>query len=142
MRGIDGLPIVQNNSGSRHYYLQDHLGSTVGLVSAAGVLTDTYTYSPYGIQLTHSGATQNPWGFAGGQVDDPTRQIKFGQRYYNPTLGRWTQTDPVAGEPRYTYAGNAPINMIDPSGQLFGWAKRAVRRAALPVWGGQRIRWL
>jgi hypothetical protein len=25
------------------------------------------------------------------------RRIKFGTRYYNPQLGRWTQQDPVAG---------------------------------------------
>ena len=121
MRGIDGLPIVQNSAGVRHYYLQDHLGSTVGLVSSAGTLTDTYTYSPYGIELTHSGGTQNPWGFAGGQADDPARQIKFGQRYYNPTLGRWTQTDPQPSGARYTYGFNNPVNLTDTNGAWPHW---------------------
>jgi hypothetical protein len=49
---------------------------------------------------------------------------KFGTRYYDPTLGRWTQQDPVAGSlrdlnsaNRYTYAGDDPVNAVDPSGR-------------------------
>jgi len=49
---------------------------------------------------------------------------KFGTRYYDPTLGRWTQQDPVRGhldDPnslnRYLYAGDDPVNLTDPSGK-------------------------
>ena len=48
---------------------------------------------------------------------------KFGVRYYDPTLGRWTQQDPLGGslfDPstgnRYIYANDDPTNLTDPTG--------------------------
>jgi RHS repeat-associated protein len=48
----------------------------------------------------------------------------FGARYYDPSLGRWTQQDPVGGSlgdlgsvNRYAYAGDDPVNLVDPSGK-------------------------
>lgn len=82
-------------------------------MSTTGTVTDTYTYSPYGIQLSHTGTSTNPWGYAAGQTDNPTASIKFGERYYNPTLGRWTQIDPAPTGDRYRYSYNNPINFID-----------------------------
>ncbi len=41
---------------------------------------------------------------------------KLGIRYYDPTLGRFTQPDPTGQDPHYTYAGDNPVNFTDPSG--------------------------
>ena len=48
---------------------------------------------------------------------------KFGVCYYDPTLGRWTQQDPLGGslfDPstgnRYAYANDDPGNLVDPTG--------------------------
>jgi len=81
------------------------------------------TYDPYGQVTASTGnaAAGNPFRFAGG-YQDPTGLSQFGQRYYDPTLGRWTQQDDlnVIGDPangnRYTYTGDDPVNNIDPSG--------------------------
>ena len=66
----------------------------------------------------------NPWKYAGGYLDSSTSLYKFGVRYYNPTLGRWTQQDPVGGSlgdlgaaNRYVYANDDPVNAVDPSGK-------------------------
>jgi RHS repeat-associated protein len=46
--------------------------------------------------------------------------LKLGARYYDPTLGRFTQTDPAAQGPNpYSYAGDDPTNFIDPTGQAW-----------------------
>lgn len=37
------------------------------------------------------------WQYAGGYRDVNTGLYKFGERYYDPTLGRWTQQDPIGG---------------------------------------------
>lgn len=51
--------------------------------------------------------------------------MKFGVRYYDSSLGRWTQQAPVAGSlgspvslNRYVYVGDNPVNVIDPGGKL------------------------
>lgn len=50
---------------------------------------------------------------------------QYGQRFYQRSVGRWTQQDNLEslGDPtqgnRYTYAGGDPINNVDPSGLDF-----------------------
>jgi RHS repeat-associated protein len=45
----------------------------------------------------------------------------FGQRYYDPTTGQWTQRDPLdaanVGD-AFGFGGGDPINESDPSGEL------------------------
>jgi RHS repeat-associated protein len=69
--------------------------------------------------------TGDRYGFASGYLDT-TGFYHYGQRYYSPTIGRWTQADPIAGtidQPkninRYLYGADDPINQTDPSGQGF-----------------------
>jgi len=44
---------------------------------------------------------------------------KLGIRYYDPTLGRFTQPDPTGQDDHYVYAGNNPASYIDPDGDAF-----------------------
>jgi RHS repeat-associated protein len=88
-----------------------------------GSAQDTYSYEPYGVTAIN-GSVPNPWQFASG-YHDTTNWYKFGMRYYAARLGRWSQldpkeqpTDPVQAD-RYAYAGNDPVNHVDPMGQDF-----------------------
>jgi RHS repeat-associated protein len=110
--------------GSAHwYYLTDGLGSIVAVISGDGLtIGDRYGFDPYGNTTTHTGSTANPWGYAGGYTDS-TGLIKFGTRYYDSSLGRWTQQDPVGGSiansnalDRYNYVACNPINAVDHTG--------------------------
>ncbi len=109
------------------YYYFDGVGSVMGLVNPAGVARARYSYDAFG---DHAYATAlngalppNPWRFAGGYLD-PTGLYHFGARYYDPTRGRWTQQDSIIslGNPakgnRYAYAGDDPVNRVDPSGRV------------------------
>jgi hypothetical protein len=43
----------------------------------------------------------------------------FGARYYDPSVGRWTQQDPSGQEANaYAYVGGDPVNFVDPDGHL------------------------
>jgi RHS repeat-associated protein len=61
-----------------------------------------------------------PFGFAGGLYDPDPGLVHFGARDYDPMIGRWVSKDPIlfaGGQTNiYVYAGNDPINMIDPTG--------------------------
>jgi RHS repeat-associated protein len=104
-------------SGSRYYYLFDGLGSVVGLVNSGGSKVNAYSYDPYGVQLSATEAVPNPWRYVSGFFDAQTGLTKFGTRYYDPTLGRFTQRDPISPTfANYRYAGCDPVNRVDPLG--------------------------
>ncbi|WP_224348968.1 RHS repeat-associated core domain-containing protein [Streptomyces sp. A13(2022)] len=52
-----------------------------------------------------------------GAYADPTGLYKMGHRYYDPSLGRFTQPDPSGQEKNsYLYAAGDPINSSDSTG--------------------------
>jgi RHS repeat-associated protein len=112
--------------GNRWYYLKDGLGSVVAVISQSGSIGNRYGYDPYGKVVTSSGMVANPWGYAGGYLD-PTGLVKFGSRFYDPNLGRWTQRDAITGNvaspqsiDRFVYVADDPATMVDPSGYGIG----------------------
>ena len=118
VRDPGGGLIGQRTTTSSHYYLFDRLGSVVALTDAAGNAVNRYVYEPYGNRLTGTAeAVVNPWQFAGGFRDAFSGYVKFGERYYDPTVGRWTQRDPSGQDANsYGYAGANPVNFVDVTG--------------------------
>lgn len=127
VRDPDGNLIAMNVGDKSHYYVLDALGSVIGLTDIKGNVSAKYNYKPFG-ETTASGpmALVNPFRFAGGYHDDATGLTKFGTRYYDAVMGRWTQRDPKshsiadpAQSNRYVYVGNDPVNISDPTGEDF-----------------------
>jgi RHS repeat-associated protein len=118
--GPDGLPVEQVTGSTAQFLLHDQAGSTRAIANAGGTFVGTYTYGPYGQQLTHTGAASSPFGWA-GQYTDATNGLVFLQaRWYDPTTERFLSVDPltaVTGEP-YGYADDDPIDGSDPTGLI------------------------
>lgn len=125
----NGTPIAFTAwTGQTHFYAEDGLGSTVALVNQSGAFTADYNYDPNGeVTVTNpsgnSGILQySPFRYAGGTYDVTSNLILFGQRWYDPATGRFTQQDSLEtiGDPsrsnRYEYAASNPTNYIDPTG--------------------------
>ncbi|WP_199885609.1 RHS repeat-associated core domain-containing protein [Streptomyces sp. CB00455] len=122
-----GQPLaLRTTNGYEAYYIVDGLGNPVQFINQSTVQSGVYEYDPYGAaQTVKSGtaATENPYRFVGGTYDRTTGYLKYGQRWYDPTTGRFTTQDPMtflanpAQGNRYAYAGDDPINNIDPSGR-------------------------
>ncbi len=79
-------------------------------------------YSPYG-ENTHTSGTvglqyhQRPIPIPrrlpprrrhAGTGNVPNDLYHYGQRYYDPTTGRWTQPDPQGGPTEFAFAGMIP----------------------------------
>ena len=113
-------------AGGDYYYVLDGHGSVIGLVTPAGLARAAYGYDPYGGHATatalNGALPANPWRYSGQYLDPGTGLYKMGARYYDPTLGRFTQQDSIVslGDPangnRYAYVAADPVNRIDPSG--------------------------
>ena len=104
-----------------HFYIRDGVGSIVALTDANGVVIGTYEYDPFGRVTSADLDVFNPFRFAGYYLDG-TGLYHTGERYYDPSLGRFTQQDPLY-DPldsklwnRYLYVGNDPVNYTDPAG--------------------------
>uniref|UniRef100_A0A182Q560 Tox-SGS domain-containing protein n=1 Tax=Anopheles farauti TaxID=69004 RepID=A0A182Q560_9DIPT len=100
----------------------DHEGS-VRLVIKNGEIVAAYDYLPYGEMLRTFGTEDSDghldYRFTGKEWDKETNLYDFHARLYDPELGRFLQMDPKEqyASP-YLYAGNSPVSLIDPDGQL------------------------
>ena len=117
--GPDGLPVEQlDQAGTPTYYHHDQLGSTRVLTDATGATSASFTYSAFGALTAHTGSQSTPLGFAGQYVDSETGFEYLRARYFDPATGQFLTVDPKVDVTRaaYAYAGNDPVNRVDPTG--------------------------
>jgi RHS repeat-associated protein len=123
---LTGLGIDQTFSrsvvgGATSSLLTDALGSTIALADANGSVQTFYTYDPFGT-VTVSGATNtNSYQFTGRESDGSTGLYFYRARYYSSAFSRFISEDPLGfpGGPEpnlYSYVGNDPVSLSDPSG--------------------------
>ncbi len=112
-----------------HYFLKDHLGNTrVDFIADGTGITDIHDfhYYPFGMDFTglEKGSSTNQYKYNGKELqeDHELNWYDYGARFYDPTLGRWHVSDPLAEVNRrwspYRYAYNNPIRFIDLDGML------------------------
>ena len=118
--GPSGTPIEQISESSAvlTYLYSDQLGSVVMEADGSGNVVGTQSYSPYGTLASSTGNDPTPFGFAGGYTD-PTGLIYLINRYYDPMTGQFVSVDPQVQSTgqAYSYAGDNPINNVDPTGR-------------------------
>lgn len=121
-----------------HYTIADHLGNArVEFVPHNGgqpEVVQSVSYYPFGYTLhcnDYGSRQPNRHLFGGKELQDQTLAgITFGwydfaARMYDPTIGRFMQTDPMAENNAwltpYHYCSNNPVRKIDPTGMLDDW---------------------
>jgi RHS repeat-associated protein len=124
--GLDE-PLTMQRSSQTSWYLRDPIGTVTALTDALGAVAESYRYDAFGelAMFDASGspiaasALQNPFLFAGRELDGETGVYHYRARAYSPVLGRFLQRDPFGQLPDvnvYRYVGNHPLDMIDPYG--------------------------
>ena len=120
-----GFSKTVGQTTTSYYYIVDNRGFVWALTDSAGVIVETYDYSPYGELLSTPSITNHLFLSGADQCiyDEETSMVHLNNRYYIPKLGRFLQRDSVEGTPDstisqnlYTYCQNSPITLVDPSG--------------------------
>jgi len=119
------LVITEDNAGNKHYYSHDGLGSIIAIFDASGSYVNVYMYDEFGNFLQKLENVSNNYYYTGQELDGWSGLYNLRNRYYNASLGRFTQLDPIADLLSlenmqelngYTYVANNPMILID----LFG----------------------
>lgn len=110
-------PIARTAGTVTQYYHQDGLGNMVALSGASGTTDATRRYDAWGNTIASTG-NMPQFGYT-GREPDATGLIYYRARYYDPSVGRFTQRDPSGlsgGINQYAYVNGNPVNYSDPWG--------------------------
>jgi len=131
---MDGIPVANVDTtgtvSTLAYVIADQLGTPRAIADANGTPEWTWPYAgnAWGESTpTSSGYIYN-LRFPGQYFDQETGLSYNANRDYDPTSARYIESDPngLFGDQSstYAYAGNDPLDLIDPLGQASGqWKK-------------------
>ena len=120
--GTNGLISRDVISGADTFYQFDPQGNTVTRSNNSATILDYHGSDPYGDQYASASSSDPYQGFGaqwGYYYDSVTGVSLLGHRYYDPAYARFLNQDPIGfggGINVYSYAGNNPTEIIDPSG--------------------------
>lgn len=116
------------------YLHRDQLNSVVAISDASGAKAHEETFPPFGLsavsQTYNPAVAEDAKGFIGERFDSDAGLQYLNARYYDPELGLFLQPDwfevtmSGVGTNRYAYAGNDPVNRLDPNGNSWERLKK------------------
>ena len=127
--GPTGLVSRRTSAGSR-FYCFDELGNTALRLDSTGTMQASSFTEAYGVTASLSsnyGASDwdpfDGFGAQYGYYHDPSQLYLCGERFYDPSQGRWLTRDPIGqsgGIDLYSYCQGNPIMGADPLGLYNG----------------------
>ena len=116
---MDDLPVGYVAAGAVYYVHPDHLGAPQRITDGGQNLVWDAAFTPFGeVAQVNAGVTEN-LRFPGQYADAETGLNYNFFRDYDPTVGRYVESDPIGlrgGINTYAYVGENPISLNDPLG--------------------------
>ena len=123
--GADWSPLEYTSADDGYQVASNHLMTPIALVDRVGNLAWSSNRGPYGENEQAAISTTNSIDFYigfPGQYYDAESQLSYNnQRYYDSSLGRYMQSDPIgfnAGINTFVYALGNPVSLVDPLGLI------------------------
>ncbi|WDM74386.1 DUF6531 domain-containing protein [Xanthomonas cucurbitae] len=150
---LDNMPVGLTSAGAKLMYIEpDHLGSPRVVIDPTRDVA-VWTWSLKGEAFGNTAPNQDPDGDGAALVLD----MRFpGQRYdavsglsqnyfrdYDPTTGRYGQSDPIGiegGSSTYSYSLGSPVNHMDVLGLAVYLCSRPVNVGWVPDWARPYLR--
>jgi RHS repeat-associated protein len=114
---MDDIHAVWRRDEGQKWFMKDHLGSVRATLDSEGVFQSWQDYDSFGQPLT---TLSDAVAFAGRFYLPELQLYENRRRYYDPSLGRFLNPDPIGITGRefnyYTYASNNPLALVDPTG--------------------------
>ncbi len=111
-----------------YWHHNDHLGTPQALTDVNGTVVWTASYTPFGIATVNEDpdgdgfTVTNNFRFPGQYYDAETGLNYNYQRTYDPTTGRYTQSDPIGldgGLNTFGYVNGNPVTHVDSNGLFY-----------------------
>ena len=121
--GVELRKIGGNTAPALFYYHNDHLGTPQRLTDASGNLAWDADYQPFGETDALNSSVGQAQRFPGQYADAESGFSDNYFRTYDPSIGRYTQPDPIgltAGLNTFAYVAANPTSHSDPSGLIVG----------------------
>jgi len=113
-------PLFMKVGNEYYFYQNDHLGTPQKMMSVNGAVVWSAKYKSFGEADVEVETVANNLRFPGQYFDEETESAYNRYRYYDPSLGKYLNTDPIGflGEDinLYGYAWKNPATIIDPLG--------------------------
>lgn len=116
-------PLYLLEGSTTYYYQNDHLGTPQKLISGSGAVVWSAKYDSFGLAYADSATVDNPLRFPGQYYDQETRTHYNYFRDYEPSIGRYVESDPIGlagGWNTFGYVRGNPVSFFDHLG-LYRW---------------------
>jgi len=117
----DSVKFVSNDGEEVNYVHPDHLGAPQKMTDADRSVVWDASFLPFGEEDSLIGSAANDNRFPGQRLEVETGLHYNYFRDYDPTTGRYLQSDPIGlagGINTYGYVSGNPVNYTDPDGQF------------------------
>ncbi len=121
--GLTPVAFVDHSSGSAVTYFVhvDQVMNPQKLTDASGTVVWDRVQDPFGVEVSATGSLTQKLRFPGQYADNETDLFQNWNRDYDPSLGRYVQSDPIGllgGINTYAYVEGNPVNWTDPTGEF------------------------